>query len=122
MQTNPVKNLRMSSHLVMRSHSSVQSSIDIEDPRHASDSGQNTVLFRNNSSGGPLVRLNTGIAGCIAGGAIFQQRILDHGSKPSAIPVHYFLCGAATFSRPSTIRVGTAALGCSVRSRNTGFN
>src|SRR5437879_4700484 len=91
MQTNPVKNLRMSSHLVMRSHSSVQSSIDIENPRHASDSRQNTVLLRNDSSGGPLIRLNTGVAGRVARGAIFQQRILDHGSKPSTSPVHYFL-------------------------------
>src|SRR5207244_828895 len=90
-QANPVKNLRMSSHFVVRSHSSIQRSVDIEDPRHTSDSSQNTVLFRNNSSGGPLVRLNAGIAGRIAGGAIFQQRILDHGSKPSTIPVHYFL-------------------------------
>src|SRR5437870_8953894 len=97
MQTNPVKNLRMSSHFIMRSHSSVQSSIDIENPRHASDSRQNTVLLRNHSSGGPLVRLNAGIAGRIAGGAIFQQRILDHGSEASAIPVHC-LCTAGTLA------------------------
>src|SRR5207245_11391389 len=66
-------------------------------------SRQNTILFRNNSSGGPLVRLNAGVAGRIAGGAIFQQRVLDHGSEPSAVPVHFRVLCWAGCPRPPRV-------------------
>src|SRR5436305_9078950 len=43
-QANPVKNLRMSSHFVVRSHSPVQHRVNVEHPRDTANPRQDTVL------------------------------------------------------------------------------
>src|SRR5437867_7931847 len=59
-QTNPVKNFRMSSHLIMRSHSSVQHGVNVENPRDTANPRQDTVLLCNDSSSGSKVCVNAG--------------------------------------------------------------
>ncbi len=46
------------------------------------------ILFGNDGPGGPLVGVDAGIAGGIAGGAVLQQCILDNRGNPPSVPVH----------------------------------
>src|SRR5947209_14947200 len=98
----------MGRDFIMGSYSAVQRSVDIEDSRNAADSRQNAILFGNDGRGGPLIGVNAGIAGRIAGGAVLQQGILDNGGRASRIPIHR--C------------VGTGALTCPAERSSAEFS
>ena len=54
--------------------------------------------------------INAGIAGRIAGGAIFQQRVLDDGGNATSVPVHRSVVVGSS-SVVAEGQVGIAAFG-----------
>ena len=90
-QANAVENLRMAGDFVVRSDGSIEHRINIQNARHAADSGENAILLGDDGSGRALAGIDAGIAGRVAGGAIFQQRVLDNGRNAATVPVHKLL-------------------------------
>src|SRR6185437_11656686 len=87
-QPYSVENLGMTGYFVMRCYGSIKHGIHIENPRYATDSSENTILFRNNGSGRALAGIDAGITRRVAGGAIFQQRVLNNGRYAATVPIH----------------------------------
>ncbi len=76
-QTNAVKDLRMSGDLIMRSNRAIQFRVNVENAGHAADPSQNAILLGEDGAGGALIRIDAGVAGGIARGPVLLQRVLD---------------------------------------------
>ena len=103
-QAHAIENFGMAGDLVVRDHGAIQRGIHVENARHAADPGQNAILLREDGAGGALAGIDAGIAGGIAGRAVFEQRVLENRGNPSAVPVH---------SLPDYDHVGQRACNCS---------
>src|ERR1700683_317827 len=88
MQADSVENLGVSGDFVVRSNRAIEIRVNVEDPRHAADTGENAVLLGKDGTGSALIGVHTGVAGGIARGPVLLQRVLDDGGSASAIPVH----------------------------------
>src|SRR5580698_10212793 len=106
MQANAIENLRMGSDFVVRSDGAIQFRVHVENAGHAADPGQDAILLREDGASGTLIRIDTGVAGGIARGPVFLERVLDDGGDASAIPVHV--------SRSSAKTMLDSRLGCPV--------
>src|SRR5262249_57561126 len=93
----------MSGDFVVRRHGAVERSIDIQNAGYASNAREDAVLLRENGRRGTLVGIDAGVAGRIARGTIFEQRVLQDRGYAAAIPVHWSFV-------VSTAPVRTAAL------------
>src|SRR5580658_700324 len=78
----------MRGHFVVRSDCTVERGVDIEDAPHAADAGQNAILLGENGGRSPLVGIDAGVAGGIARGPVFEQRVLQNRGDASAVKVH----------------------------------
>ncbi len=78
-----IKNRRMARHLVMRSDRAVERGVDVENPRHAAEAGQNALLLGDNRRRSALVGIDAGVAGRIARRPIFVQRVLQNRGNAS---------------------------------------
>ena len=85
---NAVENFGMAGHFVVRNDSTVEHGEDVENRGDDTESCENAVLFGDDCSGCSLVRIDAGVTGGVARGAIFQQRVLQDGGNASAVPVH----------------------------------
>jgi hypothetical protein len=86
----------------MRGDSAVEIGIHVENTGNRADPTENAVLFGNNGSRSALIGVDAGIAGGIARGPIFLQRIFDDAGDASAIPVHDSSCVVRRWSSAKT--------------------
>src|SRR5579863_718258 len=82
-KTHAVEDLGVGCHFVVGRYGSVKGGINVENAGHAADSRKYAFLLRDDRRGSPLVRIDTGIAGRIASGAVFHERVLEDCSEPS---------------------------------------
>src|SRR6185437_15513843 len=87
-QAYSIENFRMAGNLIMRSHSSIQQRINVQDAGHAAQSRENALLFCDDGARGALPGINAGVAGGIAGGAVLQQCVLHNPGNPPPVPIH----------------------------------
>jgi hypothetical protein len=71
----------------MRSHSAVERGVDIENAADAADAGQNALLLGKNGGRRALVGINAGVAGRVARGPVFEQRVLKNRGNAPAVKV-----------------------------------
>ena len=82
-QAHAVENFRMRRDFVMRSDRPVERGINVQNPRHAADPGQNALLLGNNRRRRPLIRIDASIARRIARRPILEQRVLQNRGNAS---------------------------------------
>ena len=87
-QPHAVEDFGMRGDFVVRSHGAVERGVDIEDAAHAADAGQNAILLGQDGGRRPLIGIDAGVAGRIARGPVFEQRVLQNRGDASAVKVH----------------------------------
>jgi len=87
-QPYTVKDLGMRGHFVVRSHGAIERGVDIEDARYTTDASQNAIFFGEDGGRRALVGIDAGIAGGIARGPVFEQRVLQDRGDASGVKVH----------------------------------
>ena len=83
-QAYTVENLGIAGDIGMRGDRPVQRGENIEHAWNATQSGENAILLGEDGRRSPLVYVNAGIRGGVAGGAIFLQRALQNCSDSAA--------------------------------------
>ena len=73
----------MRGDFIMRGDGAVKLGIDIENARHTADSGENTILLGYDGRGRTLAGIDAGVAGGIARGPVFEQRVLEDSGEAS---------------------------------------
>ena len=76
-QAHAVENFGMRGDFVVRSDSAVERGVNIENARHAADAGENAILLGEDGRRRALVGIDAGVAGRIARGPVFEQRVLE---------------------------------------------
>ena len=87
-QTHAIENFVVGSDLVVRGDGSVERGVDVEDAADAADASENAILLGEERGGGALTGIDAGVTGGIAGGPVFEQRVLDNCRDASAVEVH----------------------------------
>ena len=90
----------------MGGNSAIQGGVDLQNSRDAADARENAILLGENGASGELRRIDRGVAGRVARGAIFEQRVLDNGGKATRIPIHW------TTVLGSQFLLGLSAVSC----------
>ena len=80
MQSNAVKYLRVTYNFEMGNDGAIEGSIHFEDSRDGAHTRENALLLGQNSARRALRRVDAGVAGRIARGSVFEQRVLDRKS------------------------------------------
>jgi len=87
-QAHPVENFGMSGDFIVRGDGAVEVGVDVKNAGDAANAGESAILLGKHGARRALVGIDAGIAGGIARGPVFLQRVLDNGGDASAIPVH----------------------------------
>src|SRR5262249_60025845 len=74
--------------VVVGDHRAIEHGVNIKNSRDAAQAGQNALLLGNHGPDRPLVGIDAGIGGGVAGGPVFEQRVFQNRSNAPAIPVH----------------------------------
>ena len=82
-QAHAIEDLLMGGNFVVRSDGAVEGRINVENARHTSNSGENAFLLGYDCRRGSLVGVNASVAGGIARGPVFEQRVLEDGGDAS---------------------------------------
>ncbi len=93
-QAHAVKYFVVGSHFVVRSDGAVEGGVNVKDAADAADAGENAVLFGEDGGGSALIGVDAGVAGGVAGGAVFEQGVLDDGGDAAAVKVHRTVASA----------------------------
>jgi hypothetical protein len=83
-QAHAVKDFGIIGNVGMRSYCAVQRGENVEHARNATQPGEDAVLLGEDGSRSPLVHVNAGVGGGVAGGAIFLQRALQNCGDSAA--------------------------------------
>src|SRR3954468_16779239 len=105
-QADAVEDLRMAGDLGMRNYGAVEGSEDVENARNDADAGEDAILLRHDSAGAALVRINHRVAGRVAGGAIFPQRVFKNGGDASGMEVHFLAVSDQHSALSEPLRTG----------------
>ncbi len=87
-QPHTIKNFGMRGDLVVRSDRAIKDSVDVEDARDHADASEDAILFGKDGRGGALARVDAGVAGGVARGAVFKERVFQDRGNASAVKVH----------------------------------
>ena len=86
-QAHAIENFRMAGHLIVRDDGTVERGEHVEDGWNHAHAGEHAILLGEHDAGGSLIGLDAGIAGRIARGPVFEQRVLDNGCDTAAVPI-----------------------------------
>src|SRR5580700_184646 len=87
-EADAIENLRMGGHFVMSRDRAIEIGVDVENAGNAANAGEHTILLCQHHGCGALVGIDAGVTGGVAGGTVFDQRVLDNCGYASAMPVH----------------------------------
>ena len=93
MQSHAIENLWMAGNFVMRDHCAIEHGEHVKNAGCCSNASQNTILLGQYGAYGALVGINAGVAGRIARGPVFEQRVFKDCRNAPAVKVHICSCG-----------------------------
>ncbi len=88
MQTHPVKNLAVADDLRVADGVLVELLVDFQNAGNRAHARQHAILLGQNGGSSALLWINTRARGCVAGGPVLQQPVLQDGTDPSSVPIH----------------------------------
>src|SRR5208337_1519164 len=87
-KTHAIENFGMGGDFVVRSDSAIEGGVDIEDAGNYTDAGENAIFLGEDGGRGALIGIDAGVAGGVARGPVFEQRVFDDRGDASTVKVH----------------------------------